>query len=121
MLGVGALVGVALFGRQLQALYDYAGSGPVTSPEPGLLFASLDQRVEIWSRAIDGIEDFPFTGMGLNTFRKLVFVLYPLSLEGPEVDLGHAHNIWLQVSLDLGLPGLVAYLAIWFSALAMLA
>lgn len=27
-------------------------------------------------------------------------------------DIAHAHNIFLQVALDVGLPGLIAYLAI---------
>jgi hypothetical protein len=39
---------------------------------------SLADRLEIWSRAIYGIQDFPFTGMGMNAFRKVVHVLYPL-------------------------------------------
>ena len=38
----------------------------------------------------------------------------------PGTDLGHAHNTWLQVALDLGLPGLVAYLAVWWSTIVML-
>lgn len=81
---------------------------------------TLDGRVEIWSRAIYGIQDFAFTGMGMNTFRRVVHVLYPLFLIGPEADLGHAHNIWLQAGLDLGIPGLIGYLALWVGAAAML-
>jgi putative inorganic carbon (HCO3(-)) transporter len=33
-------------------------------------------------------------------------------------DVGHAHNIALQVALDLGLPGLISYLALLGGALA---
>jgi putative inorganic carbon (HCO3(-)) transporter len=36
------------------------------------------------------------------------------------VDIGHAHNLWLQAALDLGLPGLCAYAAMWLGAGAML-
>jgi O-antigen ligase len=39
---------------------------------------SIEGRLEVWNRAIYGITDFPFTGMGMNTFRKVVHVLYPL-------------------------------------------
>jgi hypothetical protein len=76
--------------------------------------------VEIWSRAIYGIQDFPFTGMGMNTFRKIMPILYPLFTISPEVDIGHAHNEFLQAALDLGIPGLIALIAIYFVAFSML-
>ncbi len=78
---------------------------------------SVQDRVEVWSRAIYGIEDFPFTGMGMGTFYQILPMLYPIS--SPELGITHAHNQFLQAGLDLGLPGLVAYLAIWMLAGAM--
>jgi len=80
----------------------------------------FDARLEIWSRAIYAIQDFGLLGMGLNTFRVLVHLLYPLSLIPPGKDFAHAHNLWLQTALDLGLPGLVAYLALWFGCIGLL-
>ncbi len=80
----------------------------------------LSGRLEIWSRALMGIADFPLTGMGVNSFRRVVTVLYPLYGIPPEIDLGHAHNHLLQTALDLGLPGLVSYLAIWFISAGLL-
>jgi putative inorganic carbon (HCO3(-)) transporter len=73
--------------------------------------SGLDQRVEVWSRALYAIQDFPYTGLGLGTFERVVAVLYPLFLH-PDGTLPHAHNLYLQVAVDLGLPGLVAYLAL---------
>lgn len=73
---------------------------------------SLSGRVEIWSRALYAIQDFPFTGCGLGTFREVVWVLYPLFTITPNNDFAHAHNIFLQVAVDVGLPGLIAYLAL---------
>jgi putative inorganic carbon (HCO3(-)) transporter len=81
---------------------------------------TLEGRVEVWSRAIYGLQDFPFTGMGMNTFRTVVHILYPLFQMGPDVDLGHAHNEFLQAALDLGIPGLIAFLAIYLGAFWML-
>nr|MBP7693682.1 hypothetical protein [Anaerolineales bacterium] len=49
---------------------------------------------------------------GLNTFRTVVHVLYPLFLIAPDFDVAHAHNEFLQAALDLGLPGLIAFLAL---------
>lgn len=73
----------------------------------------LDARFEIWNRAIYGIQDFPFTGMGMNAFRKVVHLLYPLFLVPPDTDIASAHNQFLQTALDLGIPGLVAYIGLW--------
>lgn len=80
---------------------------------------SLSGRPEIWSRALYAIQDFPFTGTGLGTFRRVVNLLYPLFTISPDYDIAHAHDIFLQVALDLGLPGLVAYLACLWLALAV--
>lgn len=80
----------------------------------------LQGRVEIWSRALYGLEDFPITGMSMNGFRRVVHILYPLFLVSPDADLGHAHNHLLQAGLDLGLPGLVAYLSLWLLSAGLL-
>jgi len=69
-------------------------------------------RMEIWSRALYMIRDFPFTGIGVGTFPAITNVLYPYFLVGPGTEVPHAHNLLLQVGVDLGLPGLVAYLSI---------
>jgi putative inorganic carbon (HCO3(-)) transporter len=80
---------------------------------------TLEDRVEIWSRALYAIQDFPFTGCGLGAFRRVVPILYPFFTVPPDTDIAHAHNIFLQTALDLGIPGLVAYLALLGSALVV--
>jgi len=74
-------------------------------------------RQEVWSRAIFAIQDFPYTGIGLGTFGKVVPVMYPYFLIGPDADISHAHNLFLQVAVDLGLPGLVAFAGLFGGAL----
>ena len=87
----------------------------------GVGFSSdVEGRTELWSRAVTMIGDFPFTGIGMNTFRKVMPVMYPAFLTPPSYDIAHAHNHLLQAALDLGIPGLIAYLAIWFGAAAIL-
>ena len=86
----------------------------------GTALTTLAGRMEVWSRALYGIQDFPFTGMGMNTFRRIVPVLYPLFIVSPDVDIAHAHNHLLQAALDLGIPGLIAYLALWLLAVVMI-
>lgn len=91
--------------------------------EPGGMTAlgslsTLGFRQEVWRWAVAALGDFPFTGCGLGTFREVVRLLYPLNVS-PSFDIAHAHNIFLQVGLDVGLPGLIAYLALLGIAVAV--
>jgi putative inorganic carbon (HCO3(-)) transporter len=74
-------------------------------------------RLEIWQRAIDMIRDFPFTGVGLGAFGPVADRLYPFFIIEPRTT-PHAHNLFLQIAVDLGLPGLIAWLAAWLLVLA---
>lgn len=91
------------------------------SANSALSLASLASRLEIWSRALDGIQDFPLTGMGLNAFRVVARAYYPFYQIPLNFEFGHAHNEFLQAALDLGLPGLIAFLALYILAFWMLA
>jgi putative inorganic carbon (HCO3(-)) transporter len=118
---VALLVGVAFVayvgpGRFSEALVSREND---TALEAGLGGIGLAARVELWSRALYAIQDFPFTGCGLGTFRQVTRVLYPLFLIPPDIDVAHAHNVFLQVALDVGLPGLIAYLSLLIAASLM--
>lgn len=78
---------------------------------------TLNYRKELWPWAITAVGDFPFTGVGLGAFRAVAFRLYPLPLVADQ-DIGHAHNIFVQTALDVGLPGLVVYVALLLVAAA---
>ena len=77
-----------------------------------------DGRLDIWRNSTRALNDFLFTGIGIGTFTLVIPLLYPLrvNIEG----FPHAHNLFLQVGLDLGLPGLIAYLAIIINLYVML-
>ena len=64
-------------------------------------------RWDIWSRALAMVHDMPYTGVGLNTFPLVQMHFYPGVALGPEP---HAHSLFLQTAVDLGLPGLLAFL-----------
>jgi putative inorganic carbon (HCO3(-)) transporter len=70
-------------------------------------------RLDMWGRALAMLRDLPYTGIGLDAFPLVQSQFYPGLLLGPEP---HAHNLYLQVALDLGLPGLTVLL--WLLALA---
>jgi putative inorganic carbon (hco3(-)) transporter len=114
VLGVVLIVAVAL-------AMSWTRLGPLLSRAAGSgIREDTAGRMELWSRAIYGIQDFPITGMGMNAFRKVMPVFYPTFLASPDTDVAHAHNHLLQAALDLGLPGLIAYLALWFGAAGLL-
>ena len=87
-----------------------------TAPLLELLFSSsalssLAGRIEVWSRAIFMIQDFPFTGIGMGSFMEMADALYPFFSASPGT-IAHAHNLFLQIAVDLGIPGLVAWLSV---------
>ncbi len=78
--------------------------------------AKVIQRQTLWYYGLLAIRAFPFTGMGLNMFRLALPVLYPTVPLPAGYDITHAHNHLLQAAINFGLPGLVAYLALWLGA-----
>lgn len=106
-----ALIAIPLRTRITSLLTEHVGSG---------IASDVPSRMELWSRALRAIGDFPLTGLGMNSFRRVMPAIYPVFLTPPDVDITHAHNHLLQAALDVGLPGLIAYLAIWLGAAALL-
>lgn len=74
---------------------------------------TLTDRVEIWSRALYLVQDFSFTGVGMGMFEPTVKLLYPTFQIGPDVVFKHTHNIYLQAAAEMGIPGLISYLALY--------
>ncbi|MBN2390475.1 MAG: O-antigen ligase family protein [Anaerolineae bacterium] len=70
--------------------------------------ATLAFRLNVWRVALWMMDDFPFTGTGMGTFNDVGALLYPFY----ETQNPGTHNVYLQAGVDLGLPGLIAYLAL---------
>ncbi len=78
--------------------------------------SSLNQRPEIWGAAINLIREYPLTGYGLNQFRRReVRDTYVPNFAMTVIP--HAHDELLQVGTDLGILGMLVYVA-WHLALA---
>lgn len=75
-------------------------------------------RVDIWMQSVNAIYDFSFTGIGFGTFSLVMPLLYPLKVS--VTDYPHAHNLFLQIALDLGIPGFIAYLSLMINLFTML-
>lgn len=73
--------------------------------KPGLKQAegTLLFRVQLWDLALPVIKDNPLFGLGLNNFRQIPEVRYFLS---------HPHNQLLDVAVELGIPAMLAFMAL---------
>ncbi len=103
---------IAFTGFQIYLVTD-AGAADTSSSE--VLSArdasSIDVRFEIWNSALSIIRDHPLSGAGLNMFRaSMVRNQYPAPGFGTGV-LPHAHDELLQVGSDVGIPGLILFVA----------
>jgi O-antigen ligase len=66
-------------------------------------------RIALWRDSIPLIADYYFTGSGLGT-TAMVYATYAYLLHVPY--LHHAHNFYLQVALEQGVPALLAWLGL---------
>jgi putative inorganic carbon (HCO3(-)) transporter len=113
-----ALVGmVFLAGLLLARFPELLGSvDPAESMGVRTTLSSYEFRLTVWRAALQVLQAFPLSGVGIGTFdtivRHLFPHLYPASPYNPSVNITHAHNELLQVAIDLGIPGFVAYVAL---------
>ena len=108
-----ALVGALMAGMVLRLGVFQFGQAVINA---GGGLSSLQGRVEIWQKALWLIQSYPFSGSGMGLYGKLVDTFLPL-LGSEAGSAPHAHNIFLQVAVDLGVPGLVAWLAVFLFVL----
>ncbi|MCX8032460.1 MAG: O-antigen ligase family protein [Thermoleophilia bacterium] len=66
-------------------------------------------RLDIWLSALQGIEDHFFTGIGLGVFNDVMPFRYPYETVGLGYSVSQAHNVFLDVALCLGMPGLIGF------------
>jgi O-antigen ligase len=71
---------------------------------------SAVSRLDLWQRLPALIRDYAFTGGGLGA-TEMLYSSYVLLVHVPY--FSHAHNLFLQIAVEQGAPGLVAFL--WLS------
>lgn len=67
----------------------------------------LAERIGNWRGALVLAERLPFAGQGLGAFRSL----YPGVMRAGDVETAYAHNSWLQLALEGGIPMLALLVA----------
>jgi len=78
---------------------------------------SFDSRQTMWSTTIPAIKDHVAMGSGMGTFAQ-VYPQYEDPAEVTSTFVNHAHNDYLEIALETGIPGLllvVAFLLWWGS------
>lgn len=98
-----ALLAIALF-ISSQLFIDRSLMDPVTSLFINATKRSFAVRLALWESAADVLKGSPWFGIGLNQF-------HAVATPAPRFE-AHAHNIFLQVALDIGLIGLIVYVAL---------
>lgn len=86
--------------------------------------ASWNERLIAWKGALAMIRERPLTGWGIGAYPVAQAGFVPTSLPAPIVEargpslLEMAHNEYLQLTAEIGVPGLLAYLALLVTFLA---
>ncbi len=109
LVGIGVL-GMALFvliRGDITALAEI----PIAGKLAGALFIRPD-RLEVYRHSLALLTEQPFSGIGLGPVFDRVYSRYELLLAVPF--LGYSHNLLLEVYLQQGLPGAVAF--VWLVA-----
>jgi putative inorganic carbon (HCO3(-)) transporter len=76
---------------------------------------TLASRMEVWQRGVMMVRDFPLTGIGIGTYNAVAHLMYPFFISAPDEIVAHAHNNFLEIAVDLGIPGFVAFIGLLVS------
>lgn len=112
------IVLAASFAALTIALAIWIGAGPIAGRFEQLgpeYAASSGSRVSIWRDTVALIRHHPFLGTGYATF-PVAFTPYQTSFLGQFVN--HAHNDYLELASDLGIPAAALLLAAVLAVLA---
>ncbi len=79
------------------------------------------ERFAYWESAFAIIRDYPLTGVGMNMYRDFSFpnpetgrtVRQDYPVDGQNIYPPHAHNEFVQITTDLGVPGLLVFVAFY--------
>jgi|GEM_PF-2684473 len=94
----------------------YLGLQPVLDRYALLVEVDEVDRIRAWKMGAEIAGDFPLTGTGLGTFRRIAPLYQPPDLHGGYFQ---THNDYLNMASDVGLPGLALLLgmaAAWIAA-----
>lgn len=110
VLGLGVLIGLLAY----SALLFIPSVDNILSHT--VIGAALVERIELWRESLALCREYYFTGSGLG-MTTMVYSTYVLAMRVPY--WYHAHNLYLQLALEQGVPGLLAFIGMALAGLGM--
>jgi O-antigen ligase len=110
----GAIASAILLAAGGEALRERAGT--ILRPTEDYNWQDETGRLALWRRGLTYVDDRPVLGLGLDSFRHAEAELSPVArsnrMAGRGVPMLVAHNMFIHVAAELGLPALVAFVAL---------
>lgn len=79
---------------------------------------SILLRIALWDSTEAMIADHPLTGIGWGVYFK-AYPLYNYFITEPTVVIYHAHNMYLSLMAEVGIPGALCWLGLFFGHLLL--
>jgi O-antigen ligase len=95
----------------------------ILNPRRDYNVASDEGRLKVWERGVGYMADHPVLGVGVGNFRVAEGTIAPkarLRERGVGVRWQAAHNSFIQVGAELGIPGLLLFIALFASVFTSL-
>jgi len=113
---VTAALVVVLAGVGGWSLSERRGDGPARDPgaaDASFLERGLGYRLSAWRAGLDAVEDAPLTGLGLENFRLAFDWHFDPERLPPHMHYTRAHNDLVESLVTGGIPGGLAWIALW--------
>lgn len=72
---------------------------------------SASLRMALWESTIAMIRDYPITGIGWGAY-LWTYPAYDFFIQNPDVKIYHAHNMYLHLMAEIGIPAFLLFMAI---------
>jgi len=117
---VGSVAGLAVALILVAGPQYWTMMNSILHPEEDYNTQTESGRTEIWKRGIGYMARRPLTGVGVNAFTVAEGTLSELAArqaEGQGLKWSAAHNSYVQIGAELGIPGLIAFVVFLFQLL----
>jgi O-antigen ligase len=88
------------------------------NPSEDYNLTAREGRIPVWTRGIGYMVTHPILGVGINDFGVAEGVLSGKTNEGYGIKYSAAHNSFVQIGAELGVLGLIAFVAMLWTAAA---
>ena len=77
---------------------------------------SSEMRLAFWESTVAMIQDHPFLGIGWGAY-WMVYPEYDFYLQGADIRIVHAHNLYLNYMAEIGIPGAISFFWLFFGSM----